>query len=226
MIEFKKYLRRFASRLPKTWQQEMKRIYFRMQISAGKFVTTEKEFLLLQEWIKPGDWVMDIGANIGHYALKMSDLVSNEGRVVAFEPVPDTFELLVANTSRSKYRNLTLLNLAGSDTAAQKGMGIPKFKDGVERYYMAHFDQKEFEFKVLCIKIDALYLPHKTSLIKIDVEGHELSVLKGMENLLLRDHPVLIVEDNVPEVVNYLCALGYTSKKYDGSHNRVFNYLN
>lgn len=45
----------------------------------------------------PGDWALDIGANVGHYTKRMSDLAGPEGRVIAFEPVPDTFAVLCAN---------------------------------------------------------------------------------------------------------------------------------
>jgi hypothetical protein len=59
-------------------------------------------------------------------------------------------------------------------------------------------------------------------LAKIDVEGHEISVLKGMENILTRDFPILIVEGDSNEVNSYLVSLGYTSRRIQGSVNQIF----
>ena len=73
-----------------------------------------------------------------------------------------------------------------------------------------------------CIAVDALKIPKTVKLIKIDVEGQELSTLKGMKQLLKRDHPILIVEGNEEEVASYLDDLGYKSDHLDGSHNKLF----
>ena len=74
----------------------------------------------------------------------------------------------------------------------------------------------------MCLSIDSLELPHRVALVKIDAEGHELGVLRGMVSLLGRDHPVLIVEDNSEVVETFLAELGYTSEKLPGSSNRIF----
>lgn len=92
-----KLLKRLAAKLPLPIQQELKRFYFAWQIRRGRFYTDEKEFSLLNAFIAHGDWVLDIGANIGHYTRRLSDLVGPAGRVIAFEPIPQTFEVLAAN---------------------------------------------------------------------------------------------------------------------------------
>ncbi len=86
---------------------------------------------------------------------------------------------------------------------------------------MAHLTNYKSEFNVLCIAVDSLILPYPIKLIKIDAEGHELSVLKGMRALLQRDHPVLIIEEN-EESMPFLDNLGYSSNKLEGSSNRIF----
>lgn len=92
----KTLLKRVAAGLPPLWQQELKRIHFRREIRRHTFASTEPEFRLLDSMISAGDWVMDIGANVGHYTKRLSDLVGPRGRVIAVEPVPDTFALLAA----------------------------------------------------------------------------------------------------------------------------------
>ena len=108
----KKILKRVASKLPQRYQQEFKRIYFGHQIKIGKFKADEKEFSMLGLWVEEGDWVLDMGANVGHYVFKLSELVGATGRVIAFEPVPQTFELLAANIARITFKNVTLVNAA------------------------------------------------------------------------------------------------------------------
>jgi Methyltransferase FkbM domain len=87
---------------------------------------------------------------------------------------------------------------------------------------MAHLSEQAVGLRVLCVTIDSLALPHPIRLVKIDAEGHELSVLKGMSGILRRDKPHLIVEDNSEEVLPYLIAFGYSSSKIEGSSNRMF----
>ena len=215
-------LKRTAARLPNTWQQELKRRYFSHQIKRQRFVTDEKEYGLLDDLLQPGDWVLDIGANIGHYSAKFSTLVGAEGRVIAFEPVAETFELLAANMARQRYRNITLINAAASEETAVLGMSIPKFDSGLDNYYMAHLAADSDGFQVMCLSIDSLQLPQPVKLAKIDAEGHEMSVLQGMEALLRRDHPLLIVEDNSPEISDYLQQFGYEYEHLSGSSNRIF----
>jgi FkbM family methyltransferase len=222
----KHYLKKLAAQLPKRWQQELKRYYFRHQIRGGRFHTTEAEYNRLADFIALGDWVLDVGANIGHYTMRFSELVGKSGRVFAFEPIPETFELLAANVAYLQERNVTLLNVAASDSVCVLGMKIPQFESGLENYYMAQLSTDAVDLEVLCLAIDLLGLPKRISFAKIDAEGHELSVLKGMTELLRRDHPTLVIEDNSREVITFLSGFGYQTEKLKGSSNRIFTSVN
>lgn len=218
-------LKKIAAQFPVQWQQELKRAYFRRQIRKNCFVTDEQEFNLLDTLISEGDWIIDIGANIGQYTAKFSNLVGKNGRVVAFEPVPHTFELLAANSALLPHSNVTLINAAASNDTVIASIDIPKFESGLENYYMANLTANPTGLTVLCLPLDSLSLPNPIALVKIDAEGHELSVLKGMQTLLNRDHPHLIVEDNdAPELVVFLNGLGYEDQKLTGSSNRMFQF--
>lgn len=218
----KNLLKRMAAKFPAGWRQAFKRSYFGWQIRSDRFHADEPEYLLLDQYVRSGDWVLDVGANVGHYTLRLSNLVGPHGRVIAFEPVPDTFELLAANIAKLGARNVTLINAAASDSTGVAGMTMPKFETGLDNYYMAQLVTEGGEFSVLCICVDALKLQNRVSLVKIDAEGHELSVIRGMRELLKRHHPVLVVEDNVREVAPYLVALGYREQKITGSSNQIF----
>ena len=208
-------------------QQSIKRIYFRWQIKFHRFITNEHEYSLIDKYVKEGDWVLDVGANIGHYTLKLSNIVGQSGRVIAFEPVSETFELLAANVSLFPFKNVTLFNVAASDDFRISGVEMPLFDSGLTNYYMASLaTSKYLGRKILCMKVDNIGITEKITFAKIDVEGHELQVLQGMQELLTRDKPVLVVEDNREAVRKYMDDIGYDEKKLEGSSNIIFTPRN
>ena len=101
-------------------------------------------------------------------------------------------------------------------------MSLPQFNSGLENYYEARITTQETIYKVMCFPIDGLGLPFLIKLIKIDAEGHELSVLKGMQTLLRRDLPVLILECPTQETKDFLARFGYQEDSLPKSHNGVF----
>lgn len=174
--------------------------------------------------VSSGDWALDIGANVGHYTLRLSELVGERGRVIAFEPVPEAFEVLTVNAALAPYRNITLINAAISESTSISGMEIPKYEDSeLDNLYLAQLSAAASWLQVLCITVDSLALPHPIRFVKIDTEGHELAVLRGMKGLLNRDRPILVVEDNDPKVSPYLAGFGYSSEKVAGSSNMIFH---
>jgi len=212
-------LKHLAALLPLSWQHELRRLYFHQQIRRRRFVTEEQEYTLLDSFLRPGDWVLDIGANVGHYTMRMSELVGTMGRVIALEPVPDTFALLAANARLFAHANVSLLNVAASDRMAAVSIELPRFSDGLVNYYQARLTGDPAGLAVLALPVDALALPMTVRLAKIDVEGHELAVLQGMRRLLERDHPVLIVETGAQDTVDVLIGLGYATERLPGSSN-------
>lgn len=218
----KKNIKRLAARLPDGLQQELKRFYFRGQLRRGEFATNEPEYVSLEQFVQSGDWVLDIGANIGHYACKLSRLVGPTGRVIAFEPVASTFELLVANSRRFAYPNTTVLNVAASDRPACVGLQMPKFDGGLTNYYRATITDAESKVTALAIRIDDLHLPGRVTLVKMDVEGHELAAIDGMKALILRDLPTMIIEASSEAIVPRMKLLGYDVTVMPESPNYLF----
>lgn len=216
--------KRTAAHLPHRWQQALKRRHFRRQIGNHTFRTNEPEWDAAGNWLKPGDWAIDVGANIGHYTKRFSDLVGAQGRVVAFEPVPATFELLAFNVAQFATGNVTLLNLAASDATRVLGMEIPEFDTGLKNYYGAALTQGQGALQVMTCAIDSLALTGPVRLIKIDAEGHDAVVLSGARALIARDHPVVVIESVSPAVTELLVGLGYTSQTFPGSSNVVYRH--
>lgn len=114
----------------------------------------------LDKWIKPGGWVGDVGANVGHYRLRLSKLVDTNGRVVAFEPVIDSFYFLTRNAFYYGCNNVTLLNMGASNSCSVFGIEIPDATDGRENFYEAHFvDPNNASRSALVLSIDDLNFP-------------------------------------------------------------------
>jgi FkbM family methyltransferase len=217
-----------AASLPARWQGELKRLHYRRRIRQGTFVSDEPEFPLLPKLAGPGDWVIDVGANVGFYTKRLAEVVGPDGRVLAFEPVPETFVLLANNLQSCSITNVTLFNAAVSEAAGVARMSIPQFDDtGLNNFYQARLSSEdEGDLTVLTVSVDSLRIPKAIRLVKIDAEGHELSVLKGMRDTLTRDHPVLIVEMPGPEARAMLSSLGYVDTRIAESPNVVFHQGN
>jgi FkbM family methyltransferase len=206
-------------------QQKLKLLRFAHQVRTEQFLTSEPEYGCLDHWIGAGDWVIDVGANVGHYTARLSRLVGPSGRVMAFEPVPETFELLVSLMSVAGAHNISFFNMAASATVGIAGVSLSRFPSGLTNYYTAQLTPDGGEFNVLTVPIDVLMPPKRVTLVKIDVEGHELHALRGMQTLLRRDLPRLIVEGRSGDVASFLTNLGYRFIELQGSPNRVFEII-
>lgn len=112
--------------LPKQAMHGARRLRYRYLICRGKFHSNEKEYQVIGGLIGEGDTVVDIGANVGHYTLLFSRLVGASGRVVAFEPIPTTFDLLASNVVSAGRDNATLINAAVTDNPSAVRFTVPE----------------------------------------------------------------------------------------------------
>lgn len=223
----KKVFARLATYLPERWQLTLDRLFLAWEHKFGQFVTGEPEFRWIEGVVRPGDTVVDIGANAGVYTRKLANLVGPTGRVVAVEPIPESFRLLTMHASLLAHQNVTLLNIAASDQAMIAPMAIPRSSGRLRDYYRASMadltdSTDEDRVQVLCCPLDSLHFPARIRLVKIDVEGHEAAVLSGMRCLIERDKPVLIVESISPEICEWLTSQSYRRTNLPGSPNTIF----
>lgn len=217
-------LKRVAARLPPKLRRRIRKGHLHRQfLRTTDADEPEPEYHHLPEWVKPGDRAIDVGANIGQYTRKLSELVGKTGRVFAFEPVPETFEILATNMATLPLQNVTLFNAAASDRAGIVGMAMPSDASGMPNIYQAAITRDASGFAVFGFPLDAIQPQVRVSLVKIDAEGHEHSVLLGMRAIMERDHPVLIVECPTHETKGMLVGLGYRVRTYPKSPNVVFS---
>jgi FkbM family methyltransferase len=224
-------LRVLAGSLPERAYRAASKYYFFKQIKAHRFQSTEIEWTHLTDWLQPGDWCIDVGGNVGRYALRMSELVGDSGHVVVFEPLTRSFDLLTHFVEKGHYRNITLINAAATDRPRLIAISpnstphsIPYIFDTNTGTRIGGVCQANGERK-LALTIDSLGLTERIKLIKIDVEGHELAVCKGMTGILQRDHPFLVIEDHRIDtgVTEFLAQFGYDAHRLsETSRNLMF----
>lgn len=136
------------------------------------------EIEFLKKTIKPGFAIMDIGANIGFYSKILSNLTGNNGKVHSFEPDKTNFRHLKANTKNLS--NLVLNNQAVSENTQE--LKIYRSKDlNVDHRTYPIGDYESIE-TINAVSIDDYVNgAYKVDFIKMDIQGFEVSALKGME---------------------------------------------
>jgi FkbM family methyltransferase len=191
---------------------------------AATLPSDEPEFPLLVSWVAHGDWAINVGANVGSCTKRRTGLVDPRGQVLGCEPVPETFVLLASNLQSCGICNVTPFNAAISESAGMAAMRIPQHADtGLKNCYQALLlGARDRELSVLTVSLDSLHIPQAARLVKIDAEGHELPVVKGIRETLARDHPTLIVEAPGPEVLEMLGSIDCADTRFAGSPNVVF----
>jgi FkbM family methyltransferase len=183
----------------------------------------EKSFLR----VKPqhGDVVLDVGAHIGTYTLRYSRLVGSEGAVIAFEPEPSNRRILRWNIRLNHAQNVTVRSEALGDFHGKGRLKLSAFT-GVHSFTRTSDEiHQTGEILVPIITLDELNLD-RVNLVKIDVEGYELEVLKGGEKMIKHFRPTMQIEVHQPhgqncETCNWLKSLGFSpTKTYDagGAH--------
>ena len=152
----------------------------------------------IARFVKPGDTVIDIGANIGEVALSCAKRAGPQGRVVAFEPNPPTFAALRVNRELNPALSVVVENLALGDRAGEVSMvQLDGRNPGTTTIKPGNKSEGEMVDKVPMLTLDSYaenHLSGPVHLIKIDVEGYESFVLTGAVSIIQRNKPVLLVE--------------------------------
>lgn len=144
--------------------------------------------------LKPDMTVVDVGANVGYYALLAAKRVA---QVYAFEPDPDSFDLLTRSVQANGYTNVKCLRAAVTDKGGRstfyidsEAWGNSLCSNNVSK------PVKTLDVETVCL--DQLYakgsLGERIHLVKIDVQGAEEMVLKGSANVLARCRPTVLME--------------------------------
>ena len=140
----------------------------------------------------------DIGANIGYYSIRYCDFAD---RIYSFEPVKTTFDLLVENIRLNNLKNVGVFNLGISDQSGKRQINLYSSSGNNSLFSrsipndidLKKIGDQEVELKILDdLVFNSKILP--PGIMKIDVEGSELFVLKGAEKTISKFKPVLLIE--------------------------------
>lgn len=187
---------------------------------------------VVRRLISPGDTVVDAGANIGYVSMLLARWVGPRGRVHSFEPVPETFSLLSGNMRRLGLQQVEPHPIALSDQAGTAHMHVPQYEKGGENFYESHLATEppgpgERSVTVRVETLDAVLRDRpRVTFMKLDVEGHELSALRGAKRILDAHRPALYVEmmgdldrpgDPAAQLVDWLASWGYRVFRADGA---------
>lgn len=170
-----------------------------------------------------GDWVVDVGANVGLVTSRLCQLVGPSGAVWAVEPLPRNVERLEALRARNRLEQLTVLPLALSSQAGTARLRLPIRGGGAFGSFVATWETCG-EVDVATARLDDLVAerrpPARLRLVKIDAEGFEPQVVAGATETLSTLRPLVLCEFNdvllrqagtsSAELLGQFAALGYT----------------
>lgn len=158
---------------------------------------TTRTFLLYLSQLKPGRCVIDIGANVGYYAIIAAHYLRQKGvgSVFAFEPNPIAFQYLQQNAKLNDLANLIALPQGVTDGDGRMTLYVNP--EGITfsslQPYLPHLTES---YEVSIISLDnfmATHLGIHIGIMKIDIEGGELLALRGAVKLITRDWPVIMI---------------------------------
>lgn len=150
-------------------------------------------FELYKKYIRPDSTAVDIGANVGIHSLVMGVLCGNEGKVYSFEPSKAIFRRLLENVQYNRLDNIIPINKAIGNEKGGIGFDDHSQNANIGTSHVNRSLTTHVPISTLDIEIPET---NKISLLKIDVEGFEIDVLKGAANILSNHHPVIVLEFN------------------------------
>jgi FkbM family methyltransferase len=221
-----------ASVVPERVLLSLKKRYYLKLLRNDSDDRMELDAQALPRFVKPGDFVVDVGAFVGFYTQRLSRLVGQAGAVWSFEPMPQTFEILESSVRSLGLTNVRLLPYALSDSERTAAMEIPRYKGGGESFWDAKIVEEGSpesfrRFTITTKTLDSILAgtDRPLTFIKIDAEYHELQCMRGAVESFRRWHPVIQVETLEPTdepgtdfhaMLTLLGGLGYSPYRFDG----------
>lgn len=179
------------------------------------FLEDEEKWIWNYIRLKKGGAFVDVGADYGKYTVTVAKIIGEDGKVIAIEPHPDNYKKLKRNIELNKLNNVVIYNIA-----AWSDKQVLKLYIGKSHGF--HSVLKNYGFGSIPVKARSLDevlwendIKRGVVLIKIDVEGAELEVLKGLAKTLKEFHPKIIIEvwNDIKQVEKFMTALGYKCRK-------------
>jgi len=170
----------------------------------------------VRQLVEPGDYVIDIGANLGYYTVLFAEWTGPEGRVYSVEPIP-LFRRILSRNAQS-FSQVEVIPYALGDEPDRVEMGIPETADPHRHGHtqILRKDEQAGSREIVEVQVrtpSALFEElSRLDYVKCDVEGHEGTVLPAMKELLREHRPIVQVEvahDNRRPLFEMMGDLGY-----------------
>jgi len=152
--------------------------------------------IILARIIRPGDTVLDVGANLGIVTLQLANLVGQAGTVHSFEPNPKIAQLLAQSVQSNVYQNVVIHKHALGVKEDCLELSIPRGNAGRASFNQSLLDNNLEKIQVPVHSLSSIAEIiglNSVRLMKIDVEGFELQVLQGAEKWLSHYPPQAIL---------------------------------
>jgi FkbM family methyltransferase len=177
---------------------------------------------MLERVLKPGMTVLDIGANIGYYALMELGMIGPEGNLIVVEPSPSNVELLRRNLALNSHENTEVHQAAISDQSGVKQFFLSEMSN-LNTFHNAGSSNSHLSGKTIDVRtftVPEIMAGRQPDLIRMDVEGHEVEVFLGLIPAIERGEmaPMIIFETHLSRYsaahdieapLRKLFALGY-----------------
>ena len=162
---------------------------------------------LIHQFLSESDVFIDIGANIGYYAVVASGIT--RAPIYAFEPEPFAYGLLQRNIELNQIKNVTAVDKAICEKDKKLKLYLNEFNHGDHRCFESE-DNKRSAIEIDGITLDNYMRENSDTknikLIKIDVQGYELNVLQGMQQILQDNEDITVISEYEPGL---MLAAGY-----------------
>lgn len=169
------------------------------------------DLAMVMSFLKEGDTVLDVGGNIGTFAIPVALKVGGTGKVYTFEGNPQTYSVLSQNIAINNLENqiqaiqAIVTSISGNYVLMDPDDGI-----GSATCYFQLVEQQSHKLsdsqELPCIALDDWWKTvnqPQISLIKVDVEGADLNVLNSAREIIKRDKPIIFVEINAKALSRY-----------------------
>lgn len=191
----------------------------------------ERNVDVIRKYVSSDSICLDVGANIGHHTLVMAS-IAKTGRVHAFEPLPNLCRQIERSLRENSVDNVVVHGYGLSDRSYEADISVDLLNIG-----KTTLDAQRRGSRLETVSIrrfDEIWnVDDKISFVKMDVEGHEYQALKGMGDMLKRDHPVILFEyspvfynsngTDGREMLSFIFDMGYVILKADDLSGKIYS---
>lgn len=167
---------------------------------------------------------VDIGANLGRYSIEQGKKYGDKIKIIAIEPEPTIFKMLETNIKLNDLNNITPIQVGLADKEGSMNLFIGKHQE--QHTFLKNTDSSDDSISVKVKTLDNVCkeLNFTPDLLKIDVEGFEISVLNGAQKTLKTAHPDILFEAFTQEHLNNISNI-LTPHGYKISVINSYNYF-